>query len=93
MYNMVNIINIAIVIYESYQEFIQVIKKSSGHKAKKFFSISFCFWLCHMPCGVLVPRSGIEPALTAVEAPSLNYWITRQVLCFFNVYLCEMAVH
>ena len=42
MYNMVNIINIAIVIYESYQEFIQVIKKSSGHKAKKFFAQYRC---------------------------------------------------
>ena len=33
-----------------------------------------------MACGILVPQPGIKPVLLAVEAWSLNHWITREVL-------------
>ena len=60
-----------------------------------------------MACGILVPRTGIEPAPPAVEARSLNHWTAREVpgvplfrLCFLeagrtygfrNLGLCLMA--
>ena len=31
------------------------------------------------PCGILVPRPGIEPLLPAVEAQSFNHWTAREV--------------
>ena len=30
-------------------------------------------------CMILVPQLGIEPVLPAVEALSLNHWMTREV--------------
>ena len=33
----------------------------------KYFSV----WLCHVACGILVPRRGIEPVPPAVDAQSL----------------------
>ena len=35
--------------------------------------------------GILVPRPGMEPALPALEAQSLNHWTAREVpvLLFF----------
>ena len=33
-----------------------------------------------MPCGLLVPRPGIEPAPPALEAQSLNHWTAREIL-------------
>ena len=30
-------------------------------------------------CRILVPRSGIEPMITAVGAQSLNHWTTREI--------------
>ena len=33
------------------------------------------FWPCHMPCGILVPQPGIEPA---VKVPSPNGWNFQQ---------------
>jgi len=29
---------------------------------------TFVFWLCHTACGILVPRPGIKPRPTALEA-------------------------
>ena len=37
------------------------------------------FWLHHAACGILVPQPGMEPEPPAVEAWSLNCWITREV--------------
>ena len=37
------------------------------------------FWLHRVACGILVPQPGIKPAPPAVEAQSLNHWITREV--------------
>ena len=37
------------------------------------------FWPCHVACGILFPRPGIEPVPPAVEAQSLNHWTTREV--------------
>ena len=31
-----------------------------------------------MVCGLLVPQPGIETVLPAVEAQSLNHWVTRE---------------
>ena len=36
------------------------------------------FWPSHMACGILVPRPGIEPGLSAVKARSPNHWTTRE---------------
>ena len=47
-----------------------------------FFTILLYFWLCCVACGILVPQPGIKPMLPAVEARSLNYWITREVPVF-----------
>ena len=32
-----------------------------------------------MACEIFVPGSGIEPMTPALEAQSLNHWITREV--------------
>ena len=32
-----------------------------------------------MACGILVPRTGIDPAPLALEVQSLNHWTTREV--------------
>ena len=39
----------------------------------------FFFWLCHTACGILIPRPGIKPTPTAVEAWCINYWTTREI--------------
>ena len=44
-----------------------------------FFFLIFTFWSCCAACGVLVPRPGIEPAPTALEAQNLNHWTAREV--------------
>ena len=38
----------------------------------------FFFWLPHVPCGILVPRPGIEPAPLAMKAWSPNHCTTRK---------------
>ena len=35
-------------------------------------------------CGILVPRSGIEPTPPALEVRSLNHWTAREVPILFN---------
>ena len=37
------------------------------------------YWPRYGACGILVPQPGIEPMSPAMEAQSLNYWITREV--------------
>ena len=32
-----------------------------------------------MACGIFVPKSRMEPMPSAVEAPSLDHWITKEV--------------
>ena len=48
----------------------------------------FCLFvcLCLVACGILVPRSGIEPMTLALEVWSLNHWIARDVplLCLYS---------
>ena len=39
----------------------------------------FFFWPCHVTCGIVVPRSGIEPMPLALEVLSLNHWTAREV--------------
>ena len=39
----------------------------------------FSFWPCHAPCGILVPRPGMEPVPPAMEVWSLNHWTTGEV--------------
>ena len=51
------------------------------------FSLSFTsfFFLLHRTaCGTLVPRPGIEPIPSAVEAQSLNYWTAREAPPLLN---------
>ena len=36
------------------------------------------FWLCHIACGILVPRPGMEPRPPAVEVWSPNHWTFRE---------------
>ena len=40
-----------------------------------------------MACGILLPRPGIKPASTALEAWSLNCWTAREVPYYF---LCSL---
>ena len=42
------------------------------------FSLSLFFFFCHLACGILVSRPGIQPACLALEAQSLNHWTTRK---------------
>ena len=38
------------------------------------------FWFFgHESCGILTPRSGIEPAPLVLEAQNLNHWTAREV--------------
>ena len=37
-------------------------------------------WLHHVACGILIPRSGIEPTPPELDAWCLNHWTTREVL-------------
>ena len=39
-----------------------------------FFFFFKLFWVCHMACGILVPRLGFEPRPTAVKAGRPNNW-------------------
>ena len=63
------------------------------HFAAQIDTAFFCLG-CAV-CGILVPWPGIEPTLPAVEAQSLNHWITKQVSCcccccsFSHVRLCD----
>ena len=59
-------------------------------KFQKFF---FFFWPHLVACGILVPQSGIEPALPAVELWSLNHWTAREVLEFFVVVTGHTSQH
>ena len=43
------------------------------------FFVLFCFWLLCRACGILVPQSGIESAVPALEAQSLKHWIAREL--------------
>ena len=38
----------------------------------------FFFWFHHKASGILVPRPGIEPALSAVKAQRPNHWTARE---------------
>ena len=42
-------------------------------------SLSFFFWPHHKASGIIIPQSGIEPRLPAVEGWILNHWITREI--------------
>lgn len=45
----------------------------------------FCFLLCHIVCGILVPQPGIEPMTPAVEAQNLSHWVSHCIyfiVCF-----------
>ena len=52
--------------------------------------ILFCFiffssWPCLTACGILVPRTGVEPTPLAMKAWSPNYWTTGEFpYCFKN---------
>ena len=48
-----------------------------------FYLFIFLFWPCQVACGILVPWSGIEPRLPALEAWHLNHWTTREVLSYY----------
>ena len=47
-------------------------------RSGKIWLLIFFFWLCHVACGILVPRPGIEPMASAVEVPHLNHWAARE---------------
>ena len=51
---------------------------------------------CHMACGTLVSWSRIKPIPPAMEAQSVNHWISREVplclfVCLFSNYLLGRA--
>ena len=43
-----------------------------------YFFLTLFFWPRRAARGILVPRAGIEPRATAVEAPSPNHWTARE---------------
>ena len=45
-----------------------------------------------MAFGILVPHLETKPALPAVEAWSLNHWITREIPRYFEVIACHPVV-
>ena len=45
-----------------------------------FFQKKLFFWLLHVGCGILVPRSGVVPGSPIVEAQRPNHWTTREIL-------------
>ena len=56
----------------------------SGVREKLFSCLSHCHlgfvWPHHRAWRILVPRPGIKPTPTAVEAQSLNHWTAREFL-------------
>ena len=52
---------------------------SAGSHPGKRRKLGFFFWLHHTAYGILLPRPGIEPVSTALEAWSLNHWLAREV--------------
>ena len=52
-----------------------------------YFFFPFFSFSGQAACGILVPRSGIEPMPPALEAQNLNHWTTREVPClkYFNL--------
>ena len=66
-------------------EQLQVYGKIQKVQRIPYILFFFFFWPHHAPCGILVPRPGIEPGPTAVKAPRPNHWTTREFPhIFFN---------
>ena len=47
------------------------------------FKKNLFIYPCCMACGILVPRSGIEPWPLAVEGRILNHWTTKEFSTHF----------
>ena len=52
----------------------------ADHQNDEESLLLFVFWSYRTACGILVPRLGIEPMLSAVEAHSLNPWTNWEIL-------------
>ena len=60
-----------------------------------YLFLNFIFWLPCRACGILVPRPGIKPMLSAVESQSL--WTARDLgkslaicfKCYIPVWTCQ----
>ena len=52
----------------------------ADHQNDEESLLLFVFWSYRTACGILVPRLGIEPMLSAVEARSLNPWTNWEIL-------------
>ena len=50
---------------------VQNLSLETTREVSKFYLF---IWLHHVACGILVPRPGIEPTPSALEAWSLNHW-------------------
>ena len=46
--------------------------------------VTLFFNQCHLACGILVPRPGIEPGPSAVKTWSPNHWTTREFPLFLS---------
>ena len=68
---------------------ILMTSSSLNYLCKGLMFLFLFFFLPHCTaCRILVPRPGIEPVPSAVEAWSLNHWTTREVpkgLCLNEV--------
>ena len=60
--------------------FFKKSKFSNGFQAGllSYFIYLLFFWPHRAACGILVPRPGIKPVPSAVEAQSPNHWTTRE---------------
>lgn len=59
----------------SIQEVLEAFLEGSG---EMWFVFGFCFWPHHVACRIFVPNQGSEPVPPAMEARSLDHWITRK---------------
>ena len=77
------------------------IKISIGTEiAMRGFAMRYCSkflkYICYfwgpslMACGILVPWAGIEPESPALEAQSLNHWLTKNIPTDYN-FECKMC--
>lgn len=67
--------------------FLSLICRICG-QTSRFCSVHFCFlfsfWPCHMACGILVPRPGLNLFPPAIEVWSLNNWPARSLIFTFS---------
>ena len=55
-----------------------VVRAKKNLEVLFFLSFFLSFWPCHVACGILVLKPGIEPEHLAMRAQSPNHWTARE---------------